>query len=150
MKLRTSSSAVLITAALLGGGAALAPTAQAVPAGGVSPAVTAAAVSPQVDMQDCPLTFYVNPFNSRKELVPTYTVREGVNNDPCVATVQWDIDAIYGNPLNNSPLAIDGDFGPKTLSWVRQFQNDHTCDGGTDGIVGRNTASCMAGQISGG
>ncbi|SEC36577.1 Putative peptidoglycan binding domain-containing protein [Streptomyces sp. 3213] len=70
----------------------------------------------------------------------------------CVKHLQADLNALYG-----AGLSVDGDFGPQTLSWVKHFQSDNssaylpvwgmtpkTCAGGVDGLVGPNTASCIA------
>jgi hypothetical protein len=65
-------------------------------------------------------------------------VKEGLNNDPDVRKVQeWlNLWKRYDDDWNIS-VGIDGDFGPKTLSVLCEFQNYHNLE--VDGIVGNKT-----------
>lgn len=59
--------------------------------------------------------------------------------DGCVVILQQLLNEAYVD----ANLADDGYFGRRTLEWVRVFQGDFGCAGRVDGIVGKNTFSCL-------
>jgi len=59
------------------------------------------------------------------------------NTGKCVKRVQWFVNKFRKNTYNESPIAVDGDFGPITKSAVEQFQSANKIS--VDGIVGPQT-----------
>ncbi|WP_405879312.1 hypothetical protein OG762_12030 [Streptomyces sp. NBC_01136] len=99
-------------------------------------------------MNECTTQLYSNSMVSEIQKVPDHTLAQGDYGDYCVANLQYAIDQLYGNPNSNTPLAVDGDFGPHTYNWVLTFQHDHACSQGVDGVAGPNTNSCLASLTS--
>lgn len=70
-------------------------------------------------------------------LKPSTTVRKGMKGQ-AVKWVQWElVESGY-------KIAIDGDFGPKTLAAVKDFQKKHGLK--VDGLVGPITIATLIGQ----
>lgn len=81
------------------------------------------------------------------------TVRYGATGDrvreiQCLLDYWWAKEE-NGNPWSEltSPGALDGNFGPTTLTAVKNFQR-HYCGfgSGSDGVVGPPTWRCLRGQ----
>jgi peptidoglycan hydrolase-like protein with peptidoglycan-binding domain len=121
----------LASVALAGGGLAVAPTADA--------ATTAAHVSAAYSSTSCTTVEYKNNALLLPQLVPNHNLAYGDYGDYCVKLLQQGINTYYGA----NELAVDGNFGPATESWVRKFQNDSPCSQGVDGQAGPNTNSCL-------
>jgi peptidoglycan hydrolase-like protein with peptidoglycan-binding domain len=137
----------LTAVALLGSGVALAPAAQAAttvrPATAHPGTATARTVSPAYSSTVCDLVGYTNSDLGVAEWVPNHQLTEWDYGDYCVALLQRGIDEIFGNPATGTPLSIDGNFGPETFQWVKNFQSDFGCSQGVDGQAGPNTNSCL-------
>lgn len=110
----------------------------------VAPA-PAGLATPAYSSTKCSTTQYYNSWIGWNETVPSHTLSQGDYGDYCVANLQWGIDHMYGDAGDQTPLAIDGNFGPNTYKWVKQFQTDYfSCSGRSiDGIAGNKTNSCM-------
>ncbi|MEU0603937.1 peptidoglycan-binding domain-containing protein [Streptomyces sp. NPDC006393] len=79
------------------------------------------------------------------------TVSYGATGDrvreiQCLLDYYWAQDYPYGD--TTSPGALDGNFGPTTLTAVKNFQR-HRCGfgSGSDGVVGPPTWRCLRGQM---
>jgi peptidoglycan hydrolase-like protein with peptidoglycan-binding domain len=134
----------LAAAAMVAGGLAVAPAADAATTTAHSGTITAAGVHADYSSTSCTLVNYVNSIIGIPEVVPNHQLTYGDYGDYCVKLLQRGIDAIYGD-LNGtgSPLTIDGNFGPDTEQWVRTFQSHFACSQGVDGQAGPNTNSCL-------
>ncbi|QMU77397.1 peptidoglycan-binding protein [Streptacidiphilus sp. PB12-B1b] len=135
----------LVAAAMVTGGLALAPGAQAATTAATahSGTVTAAGVHADYSSTSCGLVSYKNSDISVTEWVPNHNLSYGDNGDYCVRLLQRGIDEIFGDPSEGSPLTVDGNFGPQTEQWVKTFQSDFGCSQGVDGQAGPNTNSCL-------
>ncbi|MFJ9899951.1 peptidoglycan-binding protein [Streptomyces sp. NPDC091280] len=121
----------LASAALAGGGLAVAPTADA--------ATTTAQVSAAYSSTTCTTVYYKNNALLFKQLVPNHNLAYGDYGDYCVKLLQKGINEYYGG----TPLSVDGNFGPQTEAWVKKFQTDSPCSQNVDGQAGPNTNSCL-------
>lgn len=71
-------------------------------------------------------------------------LREG-NNGKWVSDLQGNLNAIVGQPV----MKVDGNFGPTTTRWVKQFQKDRNLR--ADGVVGEATwQNILAARIASG
>ncbi|MER5966894.1 peptidoglycan-binding domain-containing protein [Streptomyces sp. NPDC002057] len=105
---------------------------------GLGTAVVATA-TPASAVDVCMGSWYQNPALPYTLWTPTRTLSYNTNYDACVPNVQSRINQIYGNVLT-----VDGYYGSQTRAWVKRFQNDYSwCSFGVDGVVGRNTHTCL-------
>lgn len=96
------------------------------------------------DAASCSTISYTNPYLGFPVPVPAAMLSSG-STGPCVVILQQEL-----NSTINAKLSVDGIFGAKTLSAVRTYQSeDPSCTGGTDGIAGHNTMSCLQVSSSG-
>jgi hypothetical protein len=92
----------------------------------------------------CSTTKYYNSSLGFNESVPSHNLYEGDYGDYCVKSLQWGIDYLYGSASQHYPIAIDGDYGNATYTYVKKFQSDHpSCAGISDGVAGAQTNSCL-------
>lgn len=106
---------------------------------GLAAAPTANAATPAYSSTNCTLVTYKNNALLLPQSVPNHNLAYGDNGDYCVKLLQRGINEYYGS----STLAVDGNFGPATETWVKKFQNDSPCSQGVDGQAGPNTNSCL-------
>ncbi|HEV2372099.1 MAG TPA: peptidoglycan-binding domain-containing protein [Streptosporangiaceae bacterium] len=103
-------------------------------------AVTAFPAAASADASSCYSYSFTNPYIGYPVGVPSASLAEGSTGD-CVVILQQAL-----NGVDHANLVPDGDFGPKTLTAVENYQAQHRgCTGGVDGIAGPYTMSCLIG-----
>lgn len=120
MNVRRSLAVAAATAALVGGGVAVSPTASAA-----------------ASCQKTTIGWYCGHYYQSPGSSPLLS--QG-SRGAAVREVQHLIDsttAYYA--YHNQQLSIDGDFGPRTRAAVRWFQKEYMGAGEADGIVGPKT-----------
>jgi peptidoglycan hydrolase-like protein with peptidoglycan-binding domain len=100
--------------------------------------VTALSAAAPAAAASCTEYSFTNPNIGFATVIPKSQMSEG-STGPCVALLQD-----YLNLAINSNLAVDSQFGPKTLAAVKSYQGENlACTGGADGIAGPYTMSCL-------
>jgi peptidoglycan hydrolase-like protein with peptidoglycan-binding domain len=101
-------------------------------------AVTAFSSAASAATDSCDSYSFTNPYIGYPVGVPSAQLAEG-STGTCVVYLQQDL-----NDVDQANLAVDGNFGPKTLTAVENFQaQNRPCTGGVDGVAGPRTMSCL-------